>query len=35
MIGFITIKKTQKAPKRYMEQALKNIENYLKKEYLK
>jgi len=30
IIGFITIKKTQKAPKRYIEQALKNIENYLK-----
>lgn len=29
IIGFITIKKTQKAPKRYIEQALKNIENYL------
>lgn len=30
IIGFITLKKTQKAPKRYIEQALKNIENYLK-----
>lgn len=29
IIGFITIKKTQKAPKRYIEQALINIENYL------
>lgn len=31
IIGFITIKKTQKAPKRYIEQALRNIENYLNK----
>lgn len=30
IIGFITIKKTQKVPKRYIEQALRNIENYLK-----
>ena len=30
IIGFIVIKKTQKAPKRYIEQATKNIENYLK-----
>ena len=30
IIGFITIKKTQKTPKRYIEQAIKNIENYLK-----
>lgn len=30
IIGFITIKKTQKAPKRYIEQALRNIENHLK-----
>jgi len=30
IVGFITIKKTQKAPKRYIEQAIRNIENYLK-----
>lgn len=30
IIGFITIKKTQKAPKRYIEQAIRNIENYIK-----
>jgi len=30
IIGVITIKKPQKAPKRYIEQALRNIENYLK-----
>lgn len=28
IIGFITLKKTQKAPKRYMKQALINIRNY-------
>ncbi len=28
IIGFITLKKTQKAPKRYMKQALTNIKNY-------
>lgn len=28
IIGFITLKKTQKAPKRYMQQALNNIKNY-------
>ena len=28
IIGFITLKKTQKAPKRYMKQALSNIKNY-------
>jgi len=28
IIGFVTLKKTQKAPKRYIEQAIKNIENY-------
>lgn len=31
IIGFIALKKTQKAPKRYIEQAIKNIENYLNK----
>jgi len=30
IVGFIIIKKTQKAPKRYIEQAIKNINNYLK-----
>lgn len=29
IIGVIVLKKTQKAPKRYIEQALKNIEQYL------
>ena len=29
IIGFIIIKRTQKAPKRYIEQAHKNIEKYL------
>ena len=28
IIGFITLKKTQKAPKRYMQQAVRNIEKY-------
>lgn len=28
IIGFITLKKTQKAPKQYMKQALRNINNY-------
>lgn len=28
IIGFITLKKTQKAPQRYIEQALRNIQNY-------
>ena len=28
IIGFITLKKTQKAPKRYIKQALNNIKNY-------
>ncbi|GEM_PF-1615336 len=28
IIGFITLKKTQKAPKRYIKQALQNIRNY-------
>lgn len=28
IIGFIVLKKTQEAPKRYMKQALRNIENY-------
>lgn len=31
IIGFITLKKTQKAPKRYIEQAIINIKNYLNK----
>ncbi len=30
IIGFICLKKTQKAPKRYMKQAIRNIENYQK-----
>ncbi len=30
IIGFITLKKTQKAPKRYVKQALENIRNYIK-----
>jgi phage-related protein len=30
IIGFMTLKKTQKAPKRYIEQAIRNIENYIK-----
>jgi len=29
IIGFITLKKTQKAPQRYIEQAIINIKNYL------
>ena len=29
IIGFIALKKSQKAPKRYIEQAIRNIENYL------
>jgi phage-related protein len=33
IVGFITLKKTQKAPQRYIEQANRNIENYIKKEY--
>ena len=33
IIGFITLKKTQKAPKRYIEQALRNIENYKRSFY--
>ena len=28
IIGFIILKQTQNAPKRYMKQAIKNIENY-------
>ena len=28
IIGFVTLKKTQKAPKRYMLQAVRNIEKY-------
>ncbi|MDD3436959.1 MAG: type II toxin-antitoxin system RelE/ParE family toxin [Candidatus Gastranaerophilales bacterium] len=31
IIGFITLKKTQKAPKRYIKQAITNIENYINK----
>ena len=30
IIGFITLKKTQKAPKRYIKQALENIKRYIK-----
>lgn len=30
IIGLICLKKTQKAPKRYMKQAVRNIENYQK-----
>ena len=30
IIGFITLKKTQEAPKRYMKQAVRNIEDYIK-----
>jgi phage-related protein len=30
IVGFITLKKSQKAPKRYIEQANTNIENYIK-----
>jgi phage-related protein len=32
IVGFITLKKTQKAPKRYIEQANTNIDNHIKKE---
>lgn len=32
IVGFITLKKSQKAPERYMAKARKNIENYLLKE---
>ena len=32
IIGLIVLKKTQKAPKRFIEQAIKNIVNYKKKE---
>jgi len=28
IVGFITLKKTQKAPKHYMQQAVRNIEKY-------
>ena len=31
IVGFITLKKTQKAPKQYKEQAIRNIEKYLNK----
>lgn len=30
IVGFICLKKTQEAPKRYMKQAVRNIEKYLK-----
>jgi len=30
IVGFICLKKTQKAPKQYMKQAIRNIEKYLK-----
>jgi len=30
IIGLIVLKKSQKAPKRFINQALKNIDNYLK-----
>lgn len=33
IVGFIVLKKTQKAPKRYMEQANINIENHIRKEH--
>ncbi len=29
IVGFITLKKTQKAPKQYIEQAIRNIEKYI------
>ena len=29
IVGFICLKKTQEAPKRYMKQAVRNIERYL------
>ena len=32
IIGFIVLKKTQKAPKRYIKQANKNIDMYLEKD---
>lgn len=32
IIGFIVLKKTQKAPKRYIKQAHKNIDMYLEKD---
>lgn len=32
IIGLIVLKKTQKVPKRFIEQAIKNIENYKNKE---
>ena len=32
IIGLIVLKKTQKAPKRFIEQAIRNIENYKNKE---
>lgn len=30
IVGLVVLKKSQKAPKRYIEQAHKNIDNYLK-----
>jgi phage-related protein len=30
IIGIVVLKKTEKAPKRYIEQALRNIDKYLK-----
>ncbi len=30
IIGLVVLKKTQKAPKRYMEQAVKNIDKYIR-----
>jgi len=34
IVGFVVLKKTQKTPKRYIEQALRNIENYIKENKL-
>lgn len=33
IIGLVVLKKTQKAPKRFIEQAIRNIENYKNKEF--
>ena len=35
IVGFITLKKTQKAPKGYKEQAIRNIQKYLNNTELK
>ena len=35
IVGFITLKKTQKAPKQYKEQAIRNIQKYLNSTELK